>query len=205
MSSFFVCSSDNNAVHVIQYKPDKDLAAQFQGIFIQKEVIVVGQRYTALCFIPGSQTQERTPEEWTALYEEGLIGASLSYGYGVCDTHAYGSISGESKDPEEVYRRIWTYIDEMQKNGVDPIAFERCKRVFYADCVASYDDTSEIAHSLMDMVFDNEELFDEPQAIADVTLADVNALLRKVFAEEKAVMAVVAPISAADADKEENE
>ena len=130
-----------------------------------------------------------------ALYEEGLIGASLSYGYGVCDTHSYSSISGESKDPEEVYSRIWAYIRAMQESGVDSAAFERCKRVIYADCVASYDDTSEIAHALMDMVFDDEELFDEPEAIASVTVEDVNNLLRTVFNEEKAVMAVVAPIS----------
>ena len=137
-----------------------------------------------------------------ALYEEGLIGASLSYGYGVCDTHSYGSISGESRDPEEVYRRIWAYIAAMQKSGVDSVAFERCKRVIYADCVASYDDTSEIAHSMMDMVFDDEELFDEPEAIAAVTADDVNRLLREVFNEEKAVMAVIAPIGSEK--KEEN-
>jgi len=129
-----------------------------------------------------------------SLYEEGLIGASLSYGYGICDRYAYNSFSGESRDPEEVYRRYAAYLAEMQETGIDPQSFERCKRVIYADCISAYDDTSEIAHALMDAVFDGEELFDEPAAIASVTLADAQKALREQFDESKTVMAVIEPL-----------
>ena len=129
-----------------------------------------------------------------SLYEEGLIGASLSYGYGICDRYAYQSFSGESADPEEVYRRYAAYLRKIREQGIDADAFERCKRVIYADCISSYDDTSEIAHALMDAVFDGEELFDEPAYIAGVTLADVEKALCEQFDERKTVMAVIEPL-----------
>ena len=66
--------------------------------------------------------------------------------------------------------------------------------MIYADCISSYDDTSEIAHALMDAVFDGEELFDEPAYIAAVTLADVEKALREQFDDEKTVMAVIEPL-----------
>jgi len=135
------------------------------------------------------------------LYEEGLIGSSLSYGYGICADYAYNSISGESRDPETVYARCFDYIRKMAETGVDPAAFERCRRVIYADCVGSYDDTSEIAHALMDMVFDDEELFDEPELIAAVTAEDVNEMLRTLLREENAVMAVIEPLAANEEEK----
>lgn len=137
----------------------------------------------------------------TALYEDGLISPSLSSGYAICESYAYSSISGESSDPETVYTRCMDYLKELAETGVDPAAFERCKRVIYADCVSSYDDTAEIAHAMMDTVFDEEELFDEPELIASVTCEDVNTALRTLFVEEKAVMSVVAPLLTEDQEK----
>lgn len=128
------------------------------------------------------------------LYEAGLIGTSLSYGYSVCDRYAYNMITGESADPETVFRRYTDYISEIKKTGISADAFERCRRVVYANCVASYDDTEEIAHSLMEFVFDDEELFDEPGAIASVTLDEVNEALRTMLSEDKTVLAVIAPL-----------
>lgn len=130
------------------------------------------------------------------LYESGCIGPSLSYGYAVCSRYAYNMISGESADPEAVYARYTDYIASLQAAGVPPETFERCRRVVYANCVASYDDTSEIAHALMDAVFDGQELFDEPEIIASITQEEVNQALRSILQEEATVMAVVAPLGA---------
>lgn len=137
------------------------------------------------------------------LYEDGCIGASLSYGYCVCRRYAYNAVSGESPDPEAVFDRCMAYLSRLRAEGVDPEAFERCKRVIYADCVSSFDDTSEIAHALMDAVLDEEALFDEPECIASVTIADVEAALADMFDEEKAVMSVVEPLSDSS-EKEKN-
>jgi len=128
------------------------------------------------------------------LYKEGVTGSSLSYGYCICDSFAYNALSGEASDPEEFYGRYTAYLEHVKRVGLDANSFERCRRVQYANCVASYDDTAEIAHSLMDMVLDGEELLAEPEIIASITLDDANRILREVFVQEQTVMAVVAPL-----------
>jgi predicted Zn-dependent peptidase len=102
-------------------------------------------------------------------------------------------ISGESSDPEAVYKKYSAYIAQMQKDGIDPAAFERCKRVLYANCVSSFDDSSEICHNMMDTILDGEDPFEEPQIIASITVEDANRVLRELFNEEKTAMAVVLP------------
>lgn len=129
-----------------------------------------------------------------SLYESGLI-SSLSYGFTHCLEVSHNILSGESSDPEAVYEKYCAYIEQMQKDGIDPEAFERCKRVLYANCVASFDDASEICHNMMDTILDGEAPFDEPHIIASLTVEDANAVLRSLFCEDATAMAVIAPLS----------
>ena len=189
-------------------EPDAVASPRYrQKMQVAKPLFAIGVKDTNIPADPGERMRRQAvldilneilfskSSPWrNTLYEEGLIGASLSYGYGICDRYAYNSFSGESKDPEEVYRRYVEYLCEMRENGIDPDAFERCRRVIYADCISTYDDTTEIAHALLDAVFDEEELFDEPACIASVTLADVEKALREQFDETKTVMAVIEPL-----------
>ena len=198
-------------------EPDEIAARRFRKeMQVAKPLFAIGIKDTA---IPGEPRERmhrqavmdilneilfsRSSALRNTLYDDGWIGPSLSYGYGICDRYAYNSISGESRDPEKVYEKCFAYIREMQKNGVDPADFERCRRVIYADCVASYDDTSEIAHAMLDTIFDGEDLFDEPEIIASVTLEDVNNALRTQFDERKAVMAVIDPLKNESEDEKE--
>lgn len=127
------------------------------------------------------------------LYESGLISPALSYGFTHCLEVSHNVISGESRDPEAVYEKYTAYIAQMQKDGIDPAAFERCKRVLYANCVSSFDDASEICHNMMDTILDGEDPFEEPQIIASITVEDANRVLRELFDEGKTAMAVVFP------------
>lgn len=127
------------------------------------------------------------------LYESGLISPSLSYGFTHCLEISHNVISGESRDPEAVYEKYTAYIAQKQKDGIDPAAFERCKRVLYANCVSSFDDASEICRNMMDTILDGEDPFEEPQIIASITVEDANRVLRELFDEGKTAMAVVFP------------
>ena len=129
------------------------------------------------------------------LYESGLISSALSYGFTHCLEVSHNILSGESSDPEAVYEKYCSYIEQIQNEGVDPAAFERCRRVLYANCVSSIDDASEICHNLMDTVLDGEEPFEEPHIIASLTVEDANRVLRSVFREDATAMAVIAPLS----------
>ena len=135
----------------------------------------------------------RASEFRSELYESGLISPSLSYGFTHCLEISHNVLSGESADPEAVYRKYVTYITQMQKDGVDPASFERCRRVLYANCVSSFDDAAEICHNMMDTILDGEDPLDEPQIIASITVEDANRVLRELFNEDRTAMAVVYP------------
>lgn len=137
------------------------------------------------------------------LYEDGLIGSSLSYGYSVCSRYAYNMITGESADPEAVLQRYTDYTAEISASGIPADVFERCRRVVYSNCVASFDDTEEIAHTLLDFVFDGEEMFEEPEVIRSITLEEINAALRAALRADETVMAVVAPLGTRKGEKKE--
>jgi predicted Zn-dependent peptidase len=129
----------------------------------------------------------------TALYEEGLIGPQLSYGFSHCSEYSYNEITGESDDPEAVYTRLMEHVGRLKKTGIPPDAFERCRRAVYAASVRSFEDTVETAQTLADFVLDGEEMFDEPRAVLSVTREELDEALGTVFREEAAVMGVVAP------------
>ena len=129
------------------------------------------------------------------LYESGLISSSMSYGFTHCLDVSHNILSGESSDPEALYDRYRAYIEQVQEEGIDPAAFERCRRVLYANCVSSFDDAQEICHNMMDTILDGEEPFAEPHVIASLTVEDANRVLRSVFCEEATAMAVIAPLS----------
>lgn len=129
------------------------------------------------------------------LYESGLISSAMSYGFTHCLEVSHNILSGESSDPEAVYEKYCAYMEKIKTDGIDPAAFERCRRVLYANCVSSFDDAQEICHNMMDTILDGEEPFDEPHIIASLTVEDANRVLRSVFRDEATAMAVIAPLT----------
>ncbi len=130
---------------------------------------------------------------YSTLFEEGLLTPTFSFGYSGSDSFAFNCISGESENPREVLERLWKHLDEVQKNGIDRETFERCRRVLYADEIRAYDSTEEIAENLLSFVFDGAELFDYPTLLREVTLEQVEALMREVFRQDLTVLSVIEP------------
>lgn len=116
---------------------------------------------------------------YSSLFEEGLITPSYSFGYSITDTIAFHTVSGESDCPEEIARRLWAYLQEVRRQGIDREEFERCRRVLYADEVRSFDSTEEIANNLLTFAFDDADLFDYPAILESLTLEELTALLEE--------------------------
>ena len=56
---------------------------------------------------------------YNELYGEGLINQNFSFEYSPQISYGYTAIDGESKNPEEVHKRITAYIDELRKTGLN--------------------------------------------------------------------------------------
>ena len=104
----------------------------------------------------------RSGKFYNAMFEEGLITPSYSYGYSIAEGFAFHAITGESDHPELVRDRLYDFLRQAQKEGIDREEFERCRRALYADELRNYDSTEDIATELLTFVFDGVEMFEYP-------------------------------------------
>ncbi len=102
-------------------------------------------------------------------------------------------LEGEADEPEAVYDKFVSYIQEKKETGLCEEDFRRIKRAYYASFVKMFDSTR-LAGDFTHMVHDGMEPFAYGDVIRDVTLADTEALLPKLFREEAFAMSVVNPI-----------
>ena len=132
-------------------------------------------------------------EFYSALFEEGLITPSFSYGYSSAEGFAFNCITGESDTPEEVFARLREYLARVCADGLSDEAFERCRRALYSDEIRAYDSTEEIANRLLSFIFDGSEMFSVPQILLSITREELEELMRAVYGTERYSMSVILP------------
>lgn len=133
---------------------------------------------------------------YNELYEEGLITPSFGYFNDYSESYAFNMISGESKNPDEVYRRFVQYIDGLKQNGLDPAVFARCHRVELAEFIKLFDSTEEIANTLLSLTFAGVEIFEYAELIRSVTFDELTCVFDACFKPDYYAMSVVFPIDA---------
>lgn len=171
----------------------KDTAHVEEREEVRRELAV-----SLLCEILFSQSG-RLYEE---LLEEELIG-SLSWEYSTVEGANFLCLSGDSHDPEAVYARINAYLSEVTAKGIDPDAFERCRRARYASKILSYDSTEEIAGNLLDYAaFDGEDIFRIPELLMQITLEELNAIPAELFKTENFALSTVLPMESGERSQE---
>jgi predicted Zn-dependent peptidase len=141
----------------------------------------------------------RSSRFYHELYGEGLLSPSFS---GWCQHNSafsFLSVSGDSRDPEEVYRRFLSYTEELTANPIPEEDFERCRRVLYASYVRDFDSTEEIATSLaVDFALDGLDIFRYGEMLREVTAEDVARLAKELFRPEAYTLSTVYPIDPAE-------
>lgn len=137
---------------------------------------------------------DRASELYNSLYTDGVI--SKAFGYWGEHTKKFSliSISGESGDPDEVFRRFKAQIAKLRENGLDKNDFERCFRVAYANYVKGFDSTDSIANGFLDFIFDDGDILEYGEILNSVTFEDVDAFFKKVFLDDRFCLSTVYPI-----------
>ena len=145
---------------------------------------------------------------YSELFEEGLITPSFSHGYSVTEGFGFNCLTGESDEPERVEARLWKYLEQMAECGIDDEAFQRARRVLYADEVRAYDSTEEIANRLLSFVLEGGEMLAVPDVIRSITREELDDLLRTFYQKDKSTLSVVRPLrlknEKEECSKEEN-
>ena len=130
---------------------------------------------------------------YNQLYQEGLIDAQFEAGYTAEQTYGYALIGGESRDPEELYRRILEAIEEMQKKGISREQFERHRRNILGGFIRRFNSLEFIAHNFLGYRFKGIDLFRFPELLQQVTLGQVTAALEKNLAERYHAVSIINP------------
>ena len=105
--------------------------------------------------------------------------------------YAHILITGQSKDPEEVYKMFKNTIKELKQNGVSQEDFERNKKMIYGSYVKEYNDVADIARMFLADYFKGINSFDYLEQIQAVNVEYLNQLLKDVFKEENMVLSII--------------
>ena len=143
--------------------------------------------------VAGSMLFGTSGDFYSALYDEGLLNGNFSFGYETSRTAAFYIISGESKDPEAVYRRVWETVKAWRECPMTREDFERIRRSEYASLIRTFDAADDVAIELLSDLFDGVEMFSMGDLLMSLTYEEVMKECEAVFLEEYAAMAVIAP------------
>ena len=125
------------------------------------------------------------------LFDDGLINSQ--FGVEVFTSGGVFSpiISGESHDPEELYRRYLAEIERVKTEGFDKSQFDMIKRSMYGEIVRGMNNPERAADYLAESYFENSDAFYEAQVLAEMTVEDCENAVREMFDPEKSSISVV--------------
>lgn len=126
------------------------------------------------------------------LFEEGLINSQLSFnvfsGSGCFFTCI---VSGESKDPDEVLRRLLAEIERVKHEGFDEDSFNAIKKSRYGSMVRALGNVENICESMAESYFNGSTVFDEAEQLAALTKEDCEKALESLLNEENSAISVI--------------
>lgn len=101
-------------------------------------------------------------------YENGLF-ESFGSSYQTMRKAFFIELSGYSKQPEKLYKKIKERIRTAKKNGFDANDFERVKKAHYADLVYDFDSPDSVTDSFISFALEGDDMFDYPDITAEIT------------------------------------
>ena len=143
---------------------------------------------------------------YNTLFESGTVSPGTSYGFLVGNparlqapfAYGYFDLSGECDDPDAVMEAFLAFVERIRREGLPREDFERAKRVIYADFVAAFDTTEDVASLLGSYTQDGLCAYNFFDALESVTFLDVETLFDRVFRPEQYTLSAVLPMEAAE-------
>lgn len=133
----------------------------------------------------------KSSQLYKKLYEDGKIFGEPSLSYEVGRKYSHILITGQSNEPEFVYKEFKKTVEKMQKEGINVEDFERLKKKEYGEYIREYNDVSDIARMFLTDALKGICTFDYLEDINRVNVEYLNQLLKSVFKEKKMVLSIV--------------
>ncbi|MBQ8966317.1 pitrilysin family protein [Ruminococcus sp.] len=128
------------------------------------------------------------------LFDDGLINSQFGYSvFSGSGSFFACVISGESKDPDEVYRRILAEVERVKREGFDKDNFDILKKSRYGSMVRTMGNVEGLADAMTESYFNGTTVFDEAEVLAEMTIEDCRAALDELFDEENSAISIIEP------------
>ena len=130
---------------------------------------------------------------YSKLLDKGLVSANnLSCEFFHGPYYSSSSFSGESKDPNEVFKILKEEISELPDKISDDV-FERTKRCLYSDMVSIFDSPSLISNQLLSFDFLGFSIFDFINKISSVSINEIKDFMKN-FSINNSSISIINPI-----------
>jgi predicted Zn-dependent peptidase len=137
------------------------------------------------------------------LLDSGLIDDSFSYDYEVGPGYGFSYLGTETDDPAAFQSAIEAELRRFVAEGLDAADFERSRRKQLGDYMHSLNSPEALANHVTDVIFKNSDFFRIPELLTDITLDEVNGLLRTHYEPSQMAVSVVLPSGATPETEEE--
>lgn len=127
------------------------------------------------------------------LYKQGNLAGEVNLEYDFSDEYAYITISGQAKDPDNIFDRLKKEISKMKQNGISQEDYERIKKKVYGSYIIEYNDPAEIVKTFLVDYLHGIHTFDFLEEFSTISKEDVENGLKEVFIEENMAISIIKP------------
>ncbi|KAA8784694.1 insulinase family protein [Paenibacillus amylolyticus] len=128
------------------------------------------------------------------LYDEDLISDSFGHDYISSPQYAFSAVGGDTKDPDQLLKRIREEVEVIVQKGFDASDFERARKKKIGGYLRMLNSPENIANEFTRQQFRGGDFFNMISLYEAITLQDVNQRLKEhIRWDQLAVSLVVSP------------
>jgi predicted Zn-dependent peptidase len=125
------------------------------------------------------------------LYDEQLISDNFGSEYNIGENYAFSVMGGDTKNPEQLIARVRQEIDQVKEQGVQAADFERSRKKKIGSFLRQLNSPEAIANEFTKYRFKQVDLFEILPTYEQMTIEDVNELLRQHFDWNQLAVSIV--------------
>ncbi len=124
------------------------------------------------------------------MFNQNLIDGSYNFDYSNGSDYSYVFVSGISKDPDKVYKKLKEHIEKFDINEED---FNRIKKKYIGENISIFDSIGKIGNYYIQYYFRDIDLFTYILEFNEVTLDDIKKRKKELFGDKQSVLSLVKP------------
>lgn len=128
---------------------------------------------------------------YQSLYDDNLISDNFGHEFNTGPGYAFSVIGGETRDPDELVRRVSEAMYEAASGGIPEAIFERTRRKRIGAMLRMFNSPEAIASEFTRYRHKGGDLFRAVEVFESLTPGEVNARLREHAKPEQLAVAVV--------------